>query len=194
MNCQREGSCIVFGDMIRDQAEMEVVGMCVTIRTRVWEHELFVNEQLWEQTANHRVRFNGSIQMHLRCIYGKVERAKRVREKRKLKTRKCERQSEREHQKWTRTLIWDPVPLSPPLTVCSSSLSPSHRWVRVSASRNESTHFPCSHYPASKWGLGSAIDIHPSLDCLTGLWFPNSPMSQGRCHPGGGKGLWLWAL
>lgn len=36
----------MFGDMIRDQAEMEVAGMCVTVRTRVWEHELFVNEQL----------------------------------------------------------------------------------------------------------------------------------------------------
>lgn len=63
-------------------------GGCGHVRHRVWEHELFVNEQLWERAASHHVRYNGSIQMHLRCIYGKVERAKNSEREKKVKDKK----------------------------------------------------------------------------------------------------------
>ena len=191
MNRQREGNRAAFWDMIRDQAETEVEGVCVGT---------FV---VCEWAAG---RVSGMLSRSGLMDVSECSPAAHTWNSKKWR-RRLWKEEVRESQKengWRRVLTLPGLHLGScsflfflPLTLSPSNLSRSVclparlsvclsvclslQWVSVSPSVMKA-----HTSQTSKWEPGSAkktIDIHPSLDSPTGLWFPNSLMSEGHCHP-----------
>lgn len=132
MNCQREGNCTVSWDMIRDQAEMEVDGVCVCVCERSYVclcvGLMYCFEwAAWRMSGTTRL-VNSCIWMYLSCRYVEVKRQ-----------RKRQRGGLRKKQGWQKriakelrdsinflSLMWDSVAFSYfYLWLSPSNLTPS---------------------------------------------------------------------